>query len=264
MPASGDTTKEGSRSPPSSGAAAKAEHAVTEGEGSETSRRSDEADAEGRRTQPFEERGPDVPPRRGEPGVVRAETLADGRALTDAMLAARAGRGDAEAFRMLLDRHLSAVVAIARRMLRDDAEAEDVAQEAMLRLWRTGADLELGAAGARPWLRRVVSNLCIDRIRSGQRTEVTDEVPDVETPPGQLRELMDRELAARVDSELKSLPERQRLALTLFHFEGMSQLEVAEVMGISDEAVESLLARARRALKAGLKLEWRQLLSEGK
>ncbi len=180
----------------------------------------------------------------------------------DAALLASVGRGDAAAFRVLVDRHLPVVLGIARRMLRDGAEAEDVAQEAMLRLWRTAAALDLGPAGARPWLRRVVSNLCIDRIRAGQRTEVSDEVPEGEVPAGQLRGLADRELAKRVETAVKQLPDRQRVALTLFHYEGLSQLEVAEAMGISDEAVESLLARARRTLKAELKEEWRQLLWE--
>jgi RNA polymerase sigma-70 factor (ECF subfamily) len=147
-------------------------------------------------------------------------------------------------------------------MLRDDAEAEDVAQEAMLRLWRTGSELALGPVGARPWLRRVVANLCIDRIRAHQRLEVTEEVPEVEIPAGQLQGLVEAELSQRVDAALGGLPERQRLALTLFHFEGLSQLEVAEVMGVSDEAVESLLARARRTLKGSLEKEWRQLLAE--
>ena len=204
-----------------------------------------------------------MPAKRGEPGLASTADLSDGGGLaSDAMLVSRAGRGDAAAFRTLVTRHLGSIVGIARRMLRDDAEAEDVAQEAMLRLWRAGAELELGPTGARPWLRRVVSNLCIDRIRAGQRTEVTDDVPEQEAPAGQLRGLVDRELSSRVDAALKRLPERQRLALTLFHFEGLSQLEVAESMGISDEAVESLLARGRRALKAELKEEWRQLLAD--
>jgi RNA polymerase sigma-70 factor (ECF subfamily) len=166
------------------------------------------------------------------------------------------------AFRALVDRHLPGVLSIARRMLHDAAEAEDVAQEVLLRLWRGAASLDLGPAGVRPWLRRVVSNLCIDRIRAGQRIETSDEVPEEETPAGQLRTLVDRELSKRVEAVLKQLPERQRLALTLFHYEGLSQLEVAQTMGISDEAVESLLARARRTLKAKLREEWRQLLWE--
>lgn len=181
---------------------------------------------------------------------------------TDASLLAHAGRGSAAAFRELVQRHLPAVLAIARRMLRDDAEAEDVAQEAFLRLWRAAADLDVGPAGARPWLRRVASNLCIDRIRAGQRTEVTDEVPEGEAEPSQLRLVTETELSAHVDAALKQLPERQRLALTLFHYEGMSQIEVGEIMGVSGEAVESLLGRARRTLKAALKDQWRQLLWE--
>lgn len=179
---------------------------------------------------------------------------------SDASLLALAGRGDGAAFRDLVERHLGAVLAIARRMLRDDAEAEDVAQEALLRLWRTAADLEVGPAGARPWLRRVVSNLCIDRIRATQRTEVTDEVPDGATEASQLRGVAEQDLSARVEAALKHLPERQRLALTLFHYEGLSQIEIGEIMGVSNEAVESLLGRARRALKAALEENWRQLL----
>jgi RNA polymerase sigma-70 factor (ECF subfamily) len=178
-------------------------------------------------------------------------------------LLARVAAGEAEAFRGLVDRHLPTVLAVARRMLKDDAEAEDVAQETLLRLWRNAAGLELGPHGVRPWLRRVVSNLCIDRVRARRNTAVVEEVPEESEPPSQVRQLAERELAQRVDTALKALPERQRLALTLFHYEGMSQIEVGDVMGISDEAVESLLARARRTLKAALKEEWRGLMPEG-
>jgi len=181
----------------------------------------------------------------------------------EAALLARVAAGEAEAFRRLVDRHLPTVLAVARRMLKDDAEAEDVAQETLLRLWRNAAGLELGVHGTRPWLRRVVSNLCIDRVRSRRNTTVMETVPEEVAPASQVRQLAERELSQRVDAALKGLPERQRLALTLFHYEGMSQIEVGEVMGISDEAVESLLARARRALKVALKDEWRGLMPEG-
>jgi RNA polymerase sigma-70 factor, ECF subfamily len=177
-------------------------------------------------------------------------------------LLARVAAGEAEAFRGLVDRHLPTVLAVARRMLRDDAEAEDVAQETLLRLWRNAGALQLGPGGVRPWLRRVVSNLCIDRVRARRNTTVVETVPDDSEPATQLRQLAERELGMRVDAALKALPERQRLALTLFHYEGMSQIEVGEAMGISDEAVESLLARARRALKVSLKEEWRGLMPE--
>jgi RNA polymerase sigma-70 factor, ECF subfamily len=183
--------------------------------------------------------------------------------LDERALVAEVAAGHEPAFRVLIGRHLPSVTAIARRMLRDDAEAEDVAQEAFLRLWRLGASLDVGTAGVKPWLRRVVSNLCIDRMRSGARTTVTDEVPEQREEARQLEGLEDAELSGRVDQALKQLPERQRLALTLFHFEGLSQNEIAHAMDISDDAVESLLARARRQLKMTLKNEWTALTNDG-
>ena len=188
-------------------------------------------------------------------------SAAAGTAEAEAGLVRRAAAGDAAAFRDLTERHLKSVVSIARRMLRDDAEAEDVAQEAFLRLWRSGATLEIGPHGVRPWLRRVTSNLCIDRTRGRARLQVVEELPEIPEPPKQLAALEGDETRKRVDAALKKLPERQRLALTLFHYEGMSQVEVGEVMGISDEAVESLLGRARRQLKSDLQSEWRGLIA---
>jgi RNA polymerase sigma-70 factor (ECF subfamily) len=178
----------------------------------------------------------------------------------EADLILRSGSGDMSAFRTLTERHLTSVTGIARRMLRDDAEAEDVAQEAFLRLWRAGTSLEVGNAGVKPWLRRVVSNLCIDRVRGRQRLTVVEELPEQAEAPRQQAALEEKEMQRRVDQALKKLPERQRLALTLFHYEGMSQVEVGAAMGISDEAVESLLGRARRQLKAELQSEWQAML----
>jgi RNA polymerase sigma-70 factor (ECF subfamily) len=179
----------------------------------------------------------------------------------DAALLAGAADGNEAAFRSLVERHLSGLLVLARRMLRDDAEAEDVTQEALLKLWRSREALEVGAYGLRPWLRRVVSNLCIDKMRSSRRFTVTDDVPERAEPADQLTQVEAQDASARVAAAIKGLPDRQRTALTLFHYEGLSQVEVGRIMGASDEAVESLLARARRSLKVALRDEWRELLA---
>lgn len=169
---------------------------------------------------------------------------------------------DPAAFRLIVDRHMPRLILLARRLLRDEAEAEDVAQEALLRLWRQGQGLDVGPAGVGPWLKRVVSNLAIDKLRVRGRFDVTDELPEQPQAASQLRGLEQRELADRVEEALRQLPDRQRLALTMFHYEGLSMQEVGGLMGVSAEAVESLLARARRSLKVALAAEWQALRDE--
>jgi RNA polymerase sigma-70 factor (ECF subfamily) len=193
---------------------------------------------------------------------VRQRATASAEAALDATLLGRVATRDAGAFRELAARHLGSVLSHARRMLREDSEAEDVSQETLLRLWQQAPGLELGEYGLRPWLRRVATNLCIDRIRAGRRFDVTDEVPEQEEAPTQLTGLVQQDLSARVDAALRALPERQRIALTLFQYEGLSQIEIGEKLGVSDEAVESLLSRARRALRKMLDEDWRRLASD--
>ena len=185
-----------------------------------------------------------------------------GTAAEEAAVLARIRNGDGTAFRELIDRHTGSLLAVARRMLKAEGDAEDIVQEALVRVWHHAGTLELGPGGLRPWLRRVVTNLCLDHLRRHRLTSVVAEVPEAAEAPEQGRGLEEADLAKRVQTALAALPERQRVALTLFHYEGLSQIEVGDMLGISDEAVESLLARARRSLKVALKDEWRQLLPD--
>ncbi len=181
----------------------------------------------------------------------------------DGDLVARVARGDEQSFEQLIDRHLGRLIAEARSVVRDAAEAEDIAQETFLRLWRQAGQLTIGLDGARPWLVRVARNLAVDRIRAGRRVDVTDEVPEQSVEPEQLRGIEAGETARRIEDVMRELPERQRLAVMLFHHEGLSLAETAASLGVSAEAVESLLARARRALRRDLAAVWQDLKGGG-
>lgn len=169
----------------------------------------------------------------------------------DALLAAY-GRGDGRAARRLTDRLLPPVWRIARRLLGDDAEAEDVAQDAMLRLWRVAPDWRPGEAKVTTWLYRVTVNLCMDRLRKpGRRGVALDAVAEPEDDaPGAAARLIDADRAAALEAALLDLPERQRQAVVLRHLEGLANPEIAEIMEIGVEAVESLTARGKRGLAA--------------
>lgn len=168
----------------------------------------------------------------------------------EALLAAYA-RGEARAARVLAERLLPRVWNTARRLLDDAAEAEDVAQDAMLRLWKIAPDWRTGEARVTTWLYRVTVNLCTDRLRRAGRAVDLDSAPEPEDEaPGALQALvaLDREAALR--AALAVLPERQRQAVVLRHVEGLANPEIAEIMGLGVEAVESLTARGKRRLAA--------------
>ena len=167
----------------------------------------------------------------------------------DALLLAQFAAGDQAAARVLTDRLLPTAMRQAWRMLGDQIEAEDVAQEAMLRLWRQASNWRAGEARISTWLYRVVHNLCIDRIRKRRPQVSVEDAPEpVDPDPGVLERMAQSERAQAVATAIGDLPERQRQALILRHFEGLSNPEIGEALECSVEAVESLLARARRQL----------------
>ena len=172
--------------------------------------------------------------------------------LEDAELLARFAKGDRTAAQVLTARLAPLVFAQAFRMLGDRAEAEDVTQDSLLRLWHAAPDWQPGQAKVTTWLYRVTSNLCIDRMRKRKRHS-GEEVPDMpDERPDMERRLQDRARAQALRAALGDLPDRQKQAMVLRHLEGLSNPDVAQIMQISVEAVESLMSRGKRSLAHAL------------
>lgn len=181
------------------------------------------------------------------------------RHMTDGGLLRAAAGGDRVAFSEIVNRHYQPVFRLVWRMTGGGGDSEDITQEAFLRLWRNPAQVR-EAAALKGWLMRVASNAVIDRSRKPRHGDI-DSVPDLADPTSRPDASLDRnEAAGHIDAKIASLPERQRLALVLVYFEGLTNIEAAGVMEASVEAVESLLARARRSLKESLSPQWRELL----
>ncbi len=170
----------------------------------------------------------------------------------DEDLMRRVGQGDPAAIQAMVARKLPRMLSLAHRMLGDAAEAEDVAQEAMLRAWKQAPRWTPGTAKFDTWLHRVGLNLCYDRLRK-RREIATDTLPErVDEGPAPDRGLMAAATGARVETALAGLPDRQREAIVLCHYQELTNIEAAALMTISVDALESLLSRGRRALRLAL------------
>lgn len=167
----------------------------------------------------------------------------------DSQLMLAVAQGDQAAFTEIVTRHLTPVVNFAWRYVGRRSDAEDVAQEAFIRLWRHAPDWEDQGFSVRSWIYRIAYNLCIDELRKRKPvTPVEDEVSlaSAEQPDEDLyRDQRQQQVAAA----LNELPERQRTALVLCVYQGLSNRDAATVLDVSIEALESLLSRARRMLR---------------
>ncbi|WP_435258010.1 RNA polymerase sigma factor [Thioclava sp. FR2] len=173
--------------------------------------------------------------------------------LSDDALLVLYANGDRDAARDLTNRLAPRVMAYAMRVLNDRSEAEDVAQEAMLRLWRIAPQWRQGEAQVTTWLFRVATNLATDRLRKRirRRAATLDDAPEVaDDQPGAVQSLIETDRMAALHNALAQLPERQRQAVILRHIEGLPNPEIAEILGVGVEAVESLTARGKRSLAA--------------
>ena len=165
--------------------------------------------------------------------------------------------------RALTQRCLPRVNAIATRLLRDPSEAEDVAQDTFLKVWRNIRRYDPERARLETWVSKIAVNASYDRLRKRREAQIPDAAPEpADGAPDAEDQLTGLDAAARVRQAVNALPERQRLALELCHFQELSNIEAAAIMEVSVEAVESLLARGRRTLRKALAAERADLLAD--
>ena len=170
----------------------------------------------------------------------------------DADLMRHIASGDQRAFQKLMHRHLARTVRLATRIMGGTLAAEDVAQEAFIRVWKHAKDWEEPSkSGAKftTWLYRIVLNLCIDEKRKNRFSNIDDIPEPIDATIGAQGRMEQQEQSRRVQSALGELPERQRAAFVLCFYEDYSNKEAADMLGISVGAIESLLVRSRRYLR---------------
>ena len=185
--------------------------------------------------------------------AVSASALPSESGPTDQELMTRIAKQDEKAFRLLADRHTGLLFNMAYRMNFSRAQAEDIVQETLFRVWQKAGDWDPNkGASPRTWMCRIATNLCIDNKRKAVH-EYDGEAPErADTAPSAQAVLEADEAGGIVGRALQDLPARQRSAMVLFHYEGMTMKEIAAVLKTTPKSVERLLDRARWTLRREL------------
>ncbi len=163
--------------------------------------------------------------------------------------------GNGHAFAVLVERHTGRFYRLAFRYLQSKEAAEDVVQDAFVKLWENPAIWQSGRTSKfTTWFYRIVVNLCLDQRKKKKPAALDDEtsVIDDREPVDEIMIRAQEQNA--LEKEIAALPERQRVALNLCFDEGLSNQEAAEVMGVNLKALQSLIMRAKTALKERMKV----------
>jgi len=170
---------------------------------------------------------------------------------TDEQLMQSVGSGDLDAFNEIVLRYQAMAWKTAHRFLGDSMEAEDVAQEAFLKILKT-ANRYQPTAAFRTYFYRVLINLCIDRTRK-KRPSLTDDPGEPADPSiGPMENLIEKESRASIRRALDALPANQKAAMILRHYEGLTYAEIAKVLGVTPKSIEGFIRRARASLQVRL------------
>lgn len=171
------------------------------------------------------------------------------QASSDHHLMEAVARGDLDAFNEIVLRYQDLAWQMAYRFLGDSMAAEDVAQEAFIRVLQAARRYRPTAA-FRTYFYRIVTRLCIDCTRRKHPANI-DDIPDIPDPlPGPMEILIAKERGTRVRAALDALPPNQKAAMLLKHFEGLSYAEIAQVLDVTPKAVEGIISRAGASLSA--------------
>lgn len=173
--------------------------------------------------------------------------------LDDDTLLERMKLDDTGAYSILVKRHLDYAFALALRMLRNPTDAEDVAQESLVKAWTHRHSWQSGRAKFSTWLYQVVFNRCID-IERRPKGECLDDVTEPEDKrPDTVATIHRRQVYDSLEDALATVPVQQRAALTLSYYRGMGNAEIALVLGTTRQAVEGLVKRGRQKLRERLR-----------